>query len=880
MAERIRTAQANFNSGEIDPLLIERDDIKYFFSAADKMRNVVCLPQGGFRRRPGLRYMAEVRPQVARISSGITATAPNGGTAANGNDVNDATEVLSTVNISTTNNYVLIHYDLGSAKTILFADVTNFRLTVSDGTDGEWVVQYSTDNVVWNLFGKPGLYAPATVLGRTRRFSDVSPGSVSARYWRFVRVGATDLGTNKAALAEFHLWESLGTISNVRYINFTFSQDQQYLLILTNYNMAVYKDNAFECDIRVFGATNDKVRKFNWVQSLDTLLLFEQDTLTRKIIRQGADDQWQSEDVAWSRQPTYQWDNPDTTGTGTPAAVSGTGVNFTSSTSYFTAGMVGKYIRGGGGFALISAYTSATVVQIDIIEPYRFDSTDPIGPGDWVVEEDVWSATHGYPTCGVFHEGRLWLGGSRELPMTLWGSKTGRFFDFGSGTGLADEAIDVTLDSNGLSAIYQLYSGRNLSIFTQDSEWYVPAAFQEPITPSNITLRRVTSRGIKQYVPVVEMTGAILFVQRLGKTIREFIWNETEVSYNANPLSLLASHLLNDPVDMRARPSTSTDEADYVLIVNSDGALTMLTTLREQNITAFTQVSTKGDFKACAVVGDVMYFAVRRTVGGFDRLMLERFDNALYLDCALSANRPSHDVYTATAAQTNFAFTHAVTTAAELSVTQTYAATGASAMLMYGVDYTATGIPGTGDIVLAVGASAGDIITITYPTDTFGGMGYLEDEDVRAVTDGNATASVTVSGGLAVFADAWETEAQCGLDFPDVTGRGLNEGVQVKTLPPSPQLQIGSHKGLRRRVMKVHVAVRDTKHFNLYRLGSTYAPEFRDMDAEILDNAPVSFTGVKRIEGLLGWDEFGQFEITQSEPQPLTVLAVTAEVAI
>lgn len=880
MAERIRMAQVNFNAGEIDPLLIERDDIKYFFSAAEKMRNVVCLPQGGFRRRPGLRYMAEVRPQVTRISSGITATAPNGGTAANANDVSSATEVISTVNIGTTNNYVLIHYDLGSAKTILFADVTDFRLTGTDGADNEWVVQYSTNNVAWNTFGKPGLYVPATTTGRTRRFSDVNPSSVSARYWRFVRVGTTDLGTNKAAVEEFHLWESTGLVSDARYINFSFSQDQQYLLILTTYNMAVYRDNVFECDIRVFGAAPDKVLKFNWVQSLDTLLLFEQDTLTRKIIRQGADDQWQSEDVEWLRQPTYQWDNPGTTGTGTPAAVSGAGVNFTSSTSYFTPAMVGKYIRGGGGFALITAYTSATVVQVDIIEPYRFETLDPIGANDWVIEEDVWSAAHGYPTCGTFHDGRLWLGGSRELPMTLWASKTGRFFDFGAGSGLADESIDVTLDSNGLSAIYQIYSGRNLSIFTQDSEWYIPAAFQEPITPTNITLRRVTSRGSKRYVPVVEMTGAILYVQRLGRTIREFLWNEAEVSYNSNPLSLLASHLLNDPVEMRARPSTSTDEADYVLIINSDGTLTMLTTLREQNITAFTQLSTRGLFKACAVVSDTMYFAIQREVGGVQRLFLERFDSALYLDCALSASRPSPDVYTATAGQTNFAFTTAVAAASELAVTQTYAATGASAVLLYGVDYTATGIPGTGDIVLTVGADSGDTITITYPTNTFGGMGQLEGEDVRAVTDGNATASVTVAGSQAVFADAWETSAQCGLDFPDVTGRGMNEGVQVKTLPVSPQLQTGTHKGLRRRVIKVHARVRETKHFNLHRLGRTYAPEFRDLDSDVLDSPPDTFTGVKIIEGLLGWDEFGQYEITQSEPQPLTVLAVTAEVAI
>jgi len=51
----------------------------------------------------------------------------------------------------------------------------------------------------------------------------------------------------------------------------------------------------------------------------------------------------------------------------------------------------------------------------------------------------VWSDARGWPRCGVFHEGRFWVGGSGSRPQTLWASKVGEFFDFDKGTAQADE---------------------------------------------------------------------------------------------------------------------------------------------------------------------------------------------------------------------------------------------------------------------------------------------------------------------------------------------------------------------------------------------------------------------------------------------------------
>jgi hypothetical protein len=52
--------QTNFSVGEIDPLMRMRNDTKLFFAAAERLRNVRLLVQGGARRRPGTRFLLDL----------------------------------------------------------------------------------------------------------------------------------------------------------------------------------------------------------------------------------------------------------------------------------------------------------------------------------------------------------------------------------------------------------------------------------------------------------------------------------------------------------------------------------------------------------------------------------------------------------------------------------------------------------------------------------------------------------------------------------------------------------------------------------------------------------------------------------------------------
>lgn len=52
----IRQVQSNFSHGELDPKLFARPDVDVYFKGAQKLRNVLSIPQGGAKRRFGTKF--------------------------------------------------------------------------------------------------------------------------------------------------------------------------------------------------------------------------------------------------------------------------------------------------------------------------------------------------------------------------------------------------------------------------------------------------------------------------------------------------------------------------------------------------------------------------------------------------------------------------------------------------------------------------------------------------------------------------------------------------------------------------------------------------------------------------------------------------------
>lgn len=439
----------------------------------------------------------------------------------------------------------------------------------------------------------------------------------------------------------------------VRMVHFEFSVNDSYMLIFVDQRMYVFKDGVLITNINGSGNDYLAVTKITdaviptmcWAQSADTLIIVQEGMTPQKILRGASDSSWTVSDLSFTFVPKYAYTLSTTSpaATLTPDQPDGN-ITLTASASVFNSSHVDQYINvSPQGRLRIVAYKSGTEVQA-ISEVPLFDDS-AIASGDWDLEtgyEDTWSGTRGWPRSAVFYEGRLYMGGASSRPSTIWGSRVGDFFNFDPGESFDDAAVEATLDTGRFNAIIDLYAGRNLQIFTTGGEFYVPQTLGDPITPSNLSVQEQTANGVRPGIRVVNVDGAVVFVQRQGRALAEFIFSDTVNGYIATKISLLSSHLLKSPVDMAVRNATSTDEGNRLLIVNGDdGTIACYTLLRSQEIIAPTEWVTDGQFIAIGVDISDTYTIVKRNINGSDAYYVELFDEDLTLDCSKSGTTGS-----------------------------------------------------------------------------------------------------------------------------------------------------------------------------------------------------------------------------------------------
>jgi len=441
----------------------------------------------------------------------------------------------------------------------------------------------------------------------------------------------------------------------VRLIAFEFSTDDSYMLAFTTNRMYVYKNKALITNINGsgndylnttgFGLTGTHMDHLVWTQSADTLILVHEDQRPIKIVRGASDSSWTISNITFDSVPQYAFtiatSNP--AATLTPSDVSGK-ITLTASTGVFTSGHVGQYINADPqGRAKIVKYVSSTVVNV--VTEFPFFDTSAIASGDWELEtgyEDVWSASKGWPRSVTFHQGRLFFGGSKSRPSTIWGSKVGLFFDFEAVEGLDDDAVEATLDTNTFNAIVDIISGRDLQVFTTGGEFYVPQEGLTPITPTDFFLSTTSRNGCKEGVRVKQLESGILFVQRQGKALSEIAYSDTQLTYITSKISLLSGHLLKNPTRMDIRRAVATDENDLLLIINeSDGTIVAFSLLRLQNVIAPSEFTTVGNFVDVGVDITDIYTIVKRDDNGTDKYYVEVFDNTYLTDSGVKGTTAS-----------------------------------------------------------------------------------------------------------------------------------------------------------------------------------------------------------------------------------------------
>lgn len=444
--------------------------------------------------------------------------------------------------------------------------------------------------------------------------------------------------------------------SGCRLVPFEFSTTQSYMLLFVNDRMYVYKDKVLVTNIN--GSGNDYlttniasayIPTMDYAQSADTLIVVHEDMEPVEITRGASDSSWTVSTISFEYIPKFAFTLSTTSGTQTltPSEVDGN-ITLTAGGSFFSSGNVNQYVEANDGLgrARVTRFVSATEVEAVVEIP--FFNTTALSSGSWFLEsgyEDTWSSSKGWPRTVTFHQGRLYFGGSKSRPNTLFASRVARFFDFNPGETLDDDAIEATLATDSVNAITGMFAGRDLQIFTKGGEFFISQASLDPITPNNLVVSTATRRGSKEGIKPVGAESGTLFIQRAGKSLREFLFSDVELSYISNNISLLSSHLLRSPSDMALRKATSTDDGDLLLLVNdTDGSLATYSILRGQNVIAPSLSTTDGDFVNVAVDVDTIYFVIKRTINSTTKYYVEAFndDNTTDSNVLLSgASKPS-----------------------------------------------------------------------------------------------------------------------------------------------------------------------------------------------------------------------------------------------
>lgn len=137
----------------------------------------------------------------------------------------------------------------------------------------------------------------------------------------------------------------------------------------------------------------------------------------------------------------------------------------------------------------------------------------------------AYSNTTGWPTCGLFYEGRLWLAGAQ--PNRLDGSTSDDIFTFSptgpDGTVADNNGVTEVFNSSDLNTIYWLapIGTGQFVCGTKNGEWLVQAStLNDPITPSSIQSHRVTKYGCANILPCQTPLTTVL-VQKYQRELLE-----------------------------------------------------------------------------------------------------------------------------------------------------------------------------------------------------------------------------------------------------------------------------------------------------------------------------------------------------------------------
>jgi hypothetical protein len=166
----------------------------------------------------------------------------------------------------------------------------------------------------------------------------------------------------------------------------------------------------------------------------------------------------------------------------------------------------------------------------------------------------AYSDTTGYPTCGCYDGGRLWLGGAiaNRWDACYSNGISGSTINFAPtnqyGVVSASNAMSFTFNSDSVNPIFWMSPElQGILMGTQAGEWLVQAPTNGPIAPNNVSGRRVTKIGCANVEPC-RTEHTTIFVKRYGRKLMEYFADVYSGKYSAPNLADKAQHLTSPGV--------------------------------------------------------------------------------------------------------------------------------------------------------------------------------------------------------------------------------------------------------------------------------------------------------------------------------------------
>ena len=670
-----------------------------------------------------------------------------------------------------------------------------------------------------------------------------------------------------------------------RVIPFVFSEDETALFVLSNNRLDVYNSSGVAIASNITtncNWTTAQLFELNYAQFGDTVFVANRNNPIIQIKRNGAtsfavnlfafeeDDTVTVNSINKTTQPFYKYE-PSTV-TLTPSATTGNSVTITASVNTFVSAHNGTYLQIGGKQLKIVGFTNATTVTATVLETLA--NTD--ANADW--QEQLFSAVRGFPQAVSFHDNRLFFAGGKDAPSVVVASEIGGYFNFALGTGLANEAINVSITSDSVNEIRHLLSGRNLQIFTDAGEFFVPQTADQAITPATIAFLRQTPYGCNRANPV-PFDGATIFTSKNGKSIREYVYSDLEQAYKSNSISILSSQVVNKPKQLTMMTGNEERPEQFAYFLNSgttlDGQIGVFHSIRDEKIAGWTIWNTKTNdkFHSITSVNEFLFVVTKRILPSGTKYLLEKFanDDSITVDCStLTTVFQKGSPVVKGASQTGATLLiDGITSAPKILETFTIAG-NATVYTIQAVTNTASNEYSLQlDQNLAASPSDNAVITIVKGfTHTVNSI-YEPTNIVEAVFGNGALGNYTIDANSRITL----------INAPQPTGVrvGYNFTPILETMPIDKEIDTGPLTGQPRRINKAIIDISGGLDVTM-KASDIGAKELVIQQSNFTLGSDLSAETGKKEFNFLGYSKSPTITISQNEPLPLKVLGLAMEI--